>query len=260
MTGHPDEGRLQAHLDGELSQEENRLVEEHLGACATCRGIVGELEVLADRAARAVAVVDPPATDVDEALWDVRRRRAGRRTGGHRRRVAAAASFILLVAAGAAAAVPGSPIRAWIEARLDPPDPAVPVVEETVPQIERPEDEASLGVTVAMLDGTVRVSFTGAPGETTLEIEPTGAGRVGVFAPAESRFRTAPGRVEVEVTGPGRVLRVQVPERARLAVISIDGVTVAEVSEGVVVLPGRAMEQPLDAMLRIPLAPSTRDP
>jgi len=252
MTQHMDEGRLQAHLDGELSPGDQEVVRDHLRACPQCRESLRELEVLADRTARAIARLDPPTPDVDVALWDVRRRRARRRSGGRRRGLTAAAAVILLVAAGAAAAVPGSPLRSWIDARLTPADPPVPTVAAPDETVEVADDSA-LGVTVDLRDGSVRVSFRGVREGMILELEPTREDRVGVFGPAESQFRTASGRVDVDVRGPGQVLRVQIPEGAHVAEVWAEDVMVARIEEGRVALPGRAAERALDGRIRIEL-------
>ena len=39
-----DEGVLQAYLDGEATTEEKHLVEKHLAACSSCRGVLKQLE------------------------------------------------------------------------------------------------------------------------------------------------------------------------------------------------------------------------
>ena len=255
MKKHPDTGRLQAHLDGELSPDEARELSRHLESCPECRKALADLESLARDTVRALAVLGPQATDLDTALQEVRRRGGRRRIGRSRQGLAAAAAVVLLLGAGAAAAMPGSPIRAWLDARFGT-DEAVPEAAESPAEEVEVTGAAALGVTVDLAQGQLQVVFRGVPEGMHLEVEPTREARAGVFAPSESRFSTAPGRVEVEVRGVGDVLRVRIPERARLAEVRVDDTVVARVQDGDVVLPGRAAGEALDTRIRIRVPPS----
>jgi hypothetical protein len=77
--------------------------------------------------------------------------------------------IVLLVGSGAAAAVPGSPLRAWIEEQLRPDDAPVPTVLEAPeePAAERPGEA---GVVVSLLEGAVTVSFRDVPEGAWLEV------------------------------------------------------------------------------------------
>jgi predicted anti-sigma-YlaC factor YlaD len=247
MNQHVEEGRLQAWLDGELLGEEDASVAAHLEGCPVCRDAVRELEALGAAASAAISLLEVPAPDLDAALWEVRRRGARSRSAGHRERLAAAAVVVLLLGAGAAVAMPGSPLRNWLEA------PAGPEV-ASFPVGETPEAPSSaLGVTVDLLDGSITVAFHQVPEAMVLELEPVEEGRAGVYAPAASRFRTAPGRVEVTVSGPGDVLRVRIPATTHRAEIRVDDRVVARVVDGDLLLPGAAGRSALDARIRVSL-------
>jgi hypothetical protein len=258
MKEHPEIGRLQAHLDGELSPVEARELSRHLEGCSDCREALGGLETLARDTARALASLGPGEPDLAPALQEVRRRGGRRRVGRSRQGLAAAAAVVLLLGAGAAAAMPGSPLRAWLDARFGP-DEAVPAAAEPLAERGEVTGAAALGVTVDLAQGELQVVFRGVPEGMDLEVEPTREARAGVFAPSESRFSTAPGRVEVEVRGAGDVLRVRIPESARLAEVRVDDTVVARVQDGDVVLPGRAAGEALDARIRIRI-PSSGNP
>jgi len=62
-TGHDDHrewtDRLSELLEGTLSIEEHRAVEEHLGACGSCRRVLDELRSVID-GARALGPIEPP--------------------------------------------------------------------------------------------------------------------------------------------------------------------------------------------------------
>lgn len=88
---HPDEGTIQALLDGELDAEQRSRIELHLSACASCAARLDEARAFQQEADRLVEmVVVPPAS--------VLRRGARRRT--QVRALAWAASIVVAVAAG----------------------------------------------------------------------------------------------------------------------------------------------------------------
>ncbi len=57
---HADEGTLHAYLDGELTPVEVTGLEQHLAACAPCRGRLEEARALIARAQRLLAQAEPP--------------------------------------------------------------------------------------------------------------------------------------------------------------------------------------------------------
>jgi hypothetical protein len=248
MNEHMDPGRLQAWLDGELPPADETSVSNHLKGCPVCRDAVRDLEALGAAASGAISLLDPPSPDLEAALWEVRRRRARARATSHRQRLGAAAVVVLLLGAGAAVAMPGSPLRSWIEGVSEA---------EMAPAPSHGTETATtsaLGVTVDLLNGSIVVIFHDVPEGMVLELEPVAEGRTGVYAPAASRFRTAPGRVEVTVSGPGDVLRVRIPDNAREAEIRVHDRVVARVAEGNLVLAGAASESVFDTRVRVVLS------
>lgn len=221
---HPDEGTVQALLDGELDPAARAAAERHLASCAACASAAAELRAARDRlrfALRAADVVAP----VEPARAAVRRRAAAAGAGRELRRGLARAALLVLGVAGIAyAAVPGSPVRAWLAA--DAPavhEPVAPLAVE--PPAERPVEPAVSGISIRPEDGRVRVVLSASDpalrvharvgdGE-LVEVEATGAA-------AGARFRTGPGRIEVVGAGPGEV-HVVLPRAARTAVVEVNG-------------------------------------
>ena len=88
---HPDEGPIQALLDGELDAEQRSRIELHVSACASCAARLAEAREFQQEADRLVEmVVVPPASVL----------RRGRRRRTVVRALAWAASIVVAVAAG----------------------------------------------------------------------------------------------------------------------------------------------------------------
>ena len=111
---HPDEGRLEALLDGELEPLVVAEVNAHLDACAECRDLLAALRADGLLANSAFASLDHagPAIPIDTVI---RRARAQRSTRALRW---AAALGVLMLGAGSLYAIPGSPVRQWIDRLL----------------------------------------------------------------------------------------------------------------------------------------------
>jgi hypothetical protein len=106
---HLDDGLLEALLDGELRGPAVAEARRHVDACSQCRGELEHLRrdgALLDDALRSL---DHPAPRIPLAgiATRARQRRRPRRW--------AAAIALLLVTAGTAYALPGSPVRRWID-------------------------------------------------------------------------------------------------------------------------------------------------
>jgi Putative zinc-finger len=124
---HLDDERVQRLLDGELSPSEERAAREHVVDCADCRQLLGAAERDHANARDLLARLDPPpasagkpsqpepAIDFISILEEVRRRGHAERRA-RRRPLQWAAGFLLVAGlAGLAYAIPGSPVRAWID-------------------------------------------------------------------------------------------------------------------------------------------------
>ena len=245
MKGHPEEGLLQAYLDGEVSESEHVRVAGHLMGCAACNRTLDELGGLAAIAGSALAAVETRRPDVEAARWRVRREAATRRrraeaTGwgaGLRRRVAVAASFFLLFGVGVAAAMPGSPLRSWWDARE-------PAGSPVVSAASAPEDAAGpteVGVGLELRDGALDVAFSAVPAGVGIEVTLVDGDRAAVFAPEGAHFETGSGRIHVEV-GTVRVeagsVRVEIPRNSINGVVRVNEAIYLEVVAGDLSFPG----------------------
>lgn len=215
-TRHLEDGRLLAHLDGELPPDEDRRVAEHLEACRPCRRRAGELREMSELLRSELPRVDVHAPDRDPAevrpiRTDVRRGRLARRS------VLKAALVVLGVATAAAAVVPGSPLRDWLvdaAGRL-PLGPASDTA-VTAPAPARPDPE-----TVALpVDDRALVQLTDPGPGLVVRVRVTDRPRLTVTARA-ARYETGSGSVEV-ASPRGPEVVVELPRAVPSARISAD--------------------------------------
>ncbi len=238
---HPEDGRLMALLDGELSGPTADRLEEHLEACESCRRRRDELvraselltRELEDRdvevppadplAVRRVAHyrtaergrADPAPDDGDRRADGDRRGRsdAGRHGGGRlaRSTLWKAAVLVLGVGAVASAAVPGSPVEGWIGDAVQAlassfsgePEPADSPAADTA---GRPA--AAQGVSVPVSDRAVVRITDPAPG-LRVHVRPVEDSLLSVLATG-ARYRAGDGTIEV--LGADRpALRIELP-------------------------------------------------
>lgn len=248
-NGHPEDGHLLAHHDGELPPEDDRRVTGHLDGCGACSRRLAELRAASERLAGALARVDvaPPDTDPGDV-----QARAGQRSGdaadtgggdaaGRRGRLfrwsaaLKAAAVLLGVATAAAAVVPGSPLRRWVVRTVEPlvsgPGPEVAAPARVSPL---PEPET---VTVPVeRRATVRVR--GAGPELVIWLRMTDGPLLSVTGRA-ARYEIGASSVEVlQPTGPELV--VELPRSAATARVSADGRLLFERIDGRVRIPGPA--------------------
>jgi anti-sigma factor RsiW len=230
VNKHLGEGTLQALLDGGLPPAERPAAEAHLAACGECAAAARELRAVNERAAALLAQADIPAP-VAQAQMSLRARRlrAGR-WGEARKALLRAAILVLGVAGVAAAAVPGSPVREWVEEKVlpDRKQALQPTLGQT--PAEQPQQPAAAsapsGVSIRPDAGVVRVVLTGASPKLRVTARLVDTDRAGVLARGKAasgaRFRTAPGRIEVVNAGEGE-LEVEIPRDARAATVQVNG-------------------------------------
>jgi anti-sigma factor RsiW len=217
--GHPDEGEIQALLDGELPAESATELAQHLKGCARCQETREGLGAAARLTSVALAGLDtahPAAGDpraearasLDRARWEVRRRRAAGKGTGVSRRSAAAAILLVAAAGGVAAALPGSPLRSLFVGDATP--------EAAAPAAASPGGRA--GVAVGFRDGGVEVVLEGAAPGQMVELEVVTGDRVEVLAPEGTRFEAGTGLVTVRLAStdsgspaPDDFVRVRIP-------------------------------------------------
>lgn len=233
---HPDEGTLQAHLDGETGGPDSERIREHLAGCAACAARLRELE--ADRAAvaRAVARLDVPPP-VDAARMELRDRLAARsgtaewggageggRAGPLSRRALARAAILLLLVAGVAAdRLPGSPFQGWLGELAGQVRSAFAGGADDRPDTtaDAPAGEAESGVRVSPAGGRVRIVLTGLPPGSRIDVRLVDGAEAGVRGMGGGRYRTAPGLIEV--VEPGAGVRVEIPREVPSATVEVDG-------------------------------------
>jgi hypothetical protein len=188
----------------------------------------------------AVATLDPPAERlVVEPSWRQPRGGAGQRSGFFamaRGALLRAAVVVLAVGGVAWGALPGSPVRGWIEQAWSE---GISWVGRGAPGGAAAEDTgagqggpATSGLSILPVDGRAHLLLKGASQATRLRIRLVDSAQLTVQwsgAEADLYFRTAPGRIEVLGGGEGELL-VEAPRGAR-TVIEVDG-QVHAVAEG----------------------------
>lgn len=238
MKGHVSDQRLLAYLDGELEPTGRREVLRHVRACGRCSE---ELELLRSAGRRLSAALErldtaPPWEGLpDRVRQALEARRRGtipfpveRRVGSSashppsRRALATAAAILLLVAGGAAAAIPGSPVRVWVEHSVD----AVTGLFAGTPAVDAAADSpvvplARPGVAVEPLNGRVHVAILEPAEGVEVRVRVTDA-TVAAVSVREAGFRTGRGRIEVLAPAAGELL-VEIPRSARSARVEVDG-------------------------------------
>lgn len=248
--GHPAEQTLLAYLDRELPVDERSTVREHLQTCASCAGRLDGLSAAAGELADALAFLDVPAPVLSAA--EIQERLLTRALGDLdtpapaasadelerrsdimplRRRVSRrpllAAALIVIFVAGASAAIPGSPVRAWLERTVQlfqgtPSDAQRTDATMLVDSAGRSHPSA---ISVQPRDGFVRIMITAPEPATVIRVRLLDRGPASVWS-VEGRYRTAPGEIEVLDAGPGEVV-VLLPRSVASAHVELDGRLVA---------------------------------
>ncbi|MCY3700347.1 MAG: hypothetical protein OXH46_12085 [Gemmatimonadetes bacterium] len=227
-----DDGALLALLDGELTTAERKSVEERVAACPDSRARLDEMRFAVRRVTAALDLLSVPESrrEMPAALREAARRapasiagaRARRWARLSRRSVAVAAGVTLLVAAGAYA-VPGSPVRGWVDGGID-------VVAAWIagdPQVAG--DAGPSRVSVDPRDGAVRIMVVGGHEGTRLTIELSDEETATVEA-RDASFHVEPG--VIEVAGAADEIRVTLPRNAAAGSVVIDESEVVRLEDG----------------------------
>jgi hypothetical protein len=230
---HVEEGVLQAYLDAEVTAGARADIDRHLHSCSTCSA---ELERMRGAAQLFSTVLRD--SDVLVPMLPAQARFAAARrlervlpTPKPRRAFARAAMFVVGLGAVASAAVPGSPVRGWINEALiragllDAPQAVdVPPIPEPVPPVQ---DDAAESTTLAIdaVDGRVRIVLKNVSDEAAVTVREVDGDRALVAATgaaARARFRTGAGLLEVDGIEGGSVV-VEIPRGLADAVVWRDG-------------------------------------
>ncbi len=230
--GHPDRGLLQASIDGELGEAEMKELRSHAEACEECRSELGTLEAASAAATLALARLDVEP-EVGAARLGVRGRLKGEPTGRSfltTWSLPRAASIALLLTGAAVSALPGSPVRQWIEegwrTLTQPPgieapesNPVVPSEDPAASAFRGEVGEAGAGIAVSS-EG-VEIWLHGLSSDADLRVLWTDGEEAWVFAGEGTRFTSTDGRLEA-LDPPGPV-RVEIPRAAGRVVLGLDG-------------------------------------
>ena len=229
---HVDDGALLALLDGELTTAERKSVEERVAACPDCTARLDEMRFALRRATAALDLLSVPESrlDMPAALREAARRapaslagaRARRWARLSRRSVAVAAGITLFVAAGAYA-VPGSPVKGWVDSGFD----AVAAWIASDPQVAG--DAGPSRVSVDPRDGAVRITVVGGREGARLTVELSDEETATVEA-RDASFHVEPG--VIEVAGAADEIRVTLPRNAATGSVVIDEREVVRLEDG----------------------------
>jgi hypothetical protein len=234
---HVDESTLLAYLDGQASGQREE-VATHVASCARCGA---ELQSLRDMTADlrgALGVLDVPApvatarARFDAARHEVRRGTwpAAVRVGPFRMGVLQAAVLALVLAGVAGAAIPGSPLRLWLESTFGEEEAAIPEIVEPAPTQPEPvvrEPAVAEPVTRELeaipVDGRVVIGLQEPPAGVRLIVRLADTQRATVEAIATPTVVS--GGVRLESIGGDRIV-VTLPRSIVSARIEVDGITI----------------------------------
>ena len=262
MTEHPDEGLLQALLDDEVEEGRRGALRRHLEGCEACRRELESLRYRSETLSEALSLLDrdPPMEDAWATVRTRRRspsfpnrgevgvlgmdrkRERGRRRGSGIPTGARVAAAVVLLLGGAAAALPGSPVREWVEeswvrwrgeaASGEGAEGVSPGEGRQAPGGERDE----VGAGVALVDGRVEVTVQDLPSEAQVNVLLVEGTRAAIFGPQGTRFRTEAGRIQA--VGPRGDVRIELPRSAARARLVVNGQTYLTMTDGRVEITG----------------------
>lgn len=221
---HVDEGELQSLIDGELDAPAADRVEAHLTECGACRAEVDSLQQASMALSGALRELDRPAVAVPPFRAPAARPAA---MAGGWGALPRAAVLVLGLAGAASAAIPGSPVRAWVESLAGERAAETPAAVAEGPGPERAIAGPEAGVSVAPEAGTVRVVLNDVAADVLVTAVLTDGPRAGVYATgaaAEARFTTGRGRIDAVGAASG-TLRVEIPRDAVSATVIVNGRT-----------------------------------
>ena len=230
---HLNEGQLLSLRDETAAPEDG--AQRHLEACAACRDALDASRKQGVAVAGALGALDADSWDMEGARAKVRLRVShhaaavarGSSLPARRPRLAAwslsRAAGILLLAAAGASALPGSPVRSWIERVVAPPAEEAPI--PTLAPATAPADAAAeaeeAGVRLPVSGSGLSVVLRGASPGTEIRVTWIAANEAALFAPVGSRFTSGEGRVEAFLV-PGAV-RIELPRGAAPLSLEVNG-------------------------------------
>ena len=229
---HLDESAIECLIHGELSPAEEAAARAHEAQCPECSRRLADAVRTESEALSLLRRLDiPPTTHVSAEMIAARagsplpppaarfRRSTWRRW---------AASILLAVGiAGAAYAIPGSPVRVWVEAvveriRQDAGDARGGDAGTTVPGAARPGSSAS-GVSVEP-GATLLIRFTSGSGGNLARVSLTGGSEVFVRAPAgAATYDSGPEILTIQPRARSVVFEIAIPRTAPRVEMTVEG-------------------------------------
>lgn len=241
MTMHPERAVLLAHVDGELSEPDERRTATHIAGCASCEAAAADLRAGAAsfRGTLHALDEDEPVSWVqleDSAAVRVLPLPVGRRTRGtvtpgthgvRGRRVLGRAAGILLISCGTAvAAVAG--LRVLTDARL------TDTMSGAGPQVT--VEPSVAGIVVTPVNDAIRVELTGAGADSRLfvTLDDAVTASVTVEGAESPRFTPVADGMIVDLRDESAVVRLIVPRNVREVTVTSGAVTLVTMREGVI--------------------------
>jgi len=210
---HLEEEQLERLLHRELSAREEKEARVHVAGCAACRARLADAEREEVEVHALLRALDTPAPMVraEAVALQAEMLTGVARTGGSSWLRRAAAVAVVVGVAGAAYAIPGSPVRRWVQA----------VVRQVGGGLEVPSGSRN-----ESRGGSLNVSGVAVPPGEKLSVIFTGAGRVRVsltddaevrvLAPAgAATFTTKTEYVLISSRDPSATFDVGIPRTAR---------------------------------------------
>lgn len=239
---HVEEGTLVAIRDGGLVSADAHV---HVEECAACQAALADVRDRAEAVADALGslVADAPV-DVEAAKAEVRRRLDERRAAAHKQTpglvgALGRAAVLLLMAAGVVYALPGSPLRGWLD-DLASPTPASAPVEEAGPT-------PAEGVELDVPAGGLRIILTSVESGQRLEVTWSGGERARLVAASGSRYAVASGSVTAELA-PGTV-RLVLPRSSGSVTVEAGGRMLLSSVEGDLEVLGDVLSRDADRVV-----------
>jgi anti-sigma factor RsiW len=272
---HVNEGLLLSYLDGEMAGAERSALEVHLAACESCRALRDELgsvalevhaaligaDMVAGTAsafraftARREALGGAPVTAIvpDERPMLLRWTAFGAPLRVARASLLKAAALALVIGGAAGAAIPGSPLRQWIEDtwRQLTADPEIPVAaperDVVAPAAVAPARASELlqGPAIAAFDGSITYRLLSPDPAARIRVRFTDSGRAFIWLanPSSARYRTGNGWMEISNLGTGDLL-VDLPRSVSSATIEVNGRVILQKTGSQLATPGQVVER-----------------
>jgi hypothetical protein len=227
--GHPDNGRIQAFIDGEAGQKEAAETKVHLEGCKECRAEEEILRASSRAVSDALGLLDTHPSLKEAKDRFRKKQRSGR--GPIRRFLTPlprAASIALLLTGAAVSALPGSPVRRWVVRGWEivrPASPTIPVTGVGEAEGQRTESlQGSIpetGAGLPVLEQGVEISLQDLPPEAELQVLWIDGTEAWVYAGEGTRFTLLNARLEV--AGPPGAVRVELPRGPGDVLLRLDG-------------------------------------